>query len=143
MSSDIDFAIITENVPSILYKLQNFLHIKKTDIQPFVRQFTNKSNLLHGHKIEYKDVENNLAFDILIYDEKYRKEILRIIYLNNNLPLYILVMLYILKFCYYILCIIPEPLYLYLKNFIYYCHHNKQIGIFNKMDMTTIITLDT
>ena len=44
--------------------------------------------------------ENNIEFDLLVYDDKYRKVVLQNIYDINNLPLYMITILYILKILY-------------------------------------------
>ena len=139
-SSDVDIAIITDNVTSLMSKLKNFLHIKNYDVKKIFQKFTEKSSeIITGYKIKYKDETNNLIFDILIYDEKYRHVITQNLNDINNLPFFMIVLLCILKFFYYNLCLIPTSIFLYIKNSLFYMYFNKSINIYSKNKATTII----
>ena len=83
----------------------------------------------------------NIYFDLLIYDEKFRKDIMQNINEINNLPLYMIIILSILKFFHYTLCFIPNSLYLYLKNGIFYSYFNKEIKYYKK-EISSVIMIE-
>ncbi len=137
-SSDIDIAIITDNVGSLLHKIQNYLHIDKTNIKQIYQHFNIYDTIIvSGHKIKYKD--NNITFDLLIYDKKYIEPVMKNINDINILPSYMIFILYILKTLYYNLYLIPTSSFIYLKNCIFYMYFNKEITIYNKSKTSTII----
>ena len=139
-ASDVDITIINDNVSSILSKLTNYLHIDKSNIKKIYQKFTEKSTILvSGYKVKYDNKENNIVFDILVYDEKYRNIVLQNIDDINKLPLYVVFVLYIIKINYYILHLMSKKTYLYLKNCIFYMYFNKKISVYDKNKITTII----
>lgn len=138
--SDIDITVITDNVNSTLSKVQNYLNIKKTEIKKIYQKFYIRSkSMVVGYKIKYEDKEHNFSFDILIYDEKYRKSVLENLNDINNLPGYMIVILVIIKILYYSLSIISKDIYLYLKNAIFHMYFNQTICIYDKKKGTTVI----
>lgn len=138
--SDIDITVITDNINSTLSKLQNYLNIKKTEIKKIYQKFYIRSkSIVVGYKIKYEDKERNFSFDILIYDEKYRKSVLENLNDINNLPGYMVVILIIIKILYYSLGIISKDIYLYLKNAIFHMYFNQTICIYDKKKGTTVI----
>jgi hypothetical protein len=140
-SSDIDIIIITDNVKSLLYKVQNFLNIKKTNIKKIYQQYSVNDNIVYGYKIKYDDTDSDMSFDLLIYDDKFRTDVMKNINDINNLPIYMLIMLYILKSLHYSLYLIPKKIYSYLKCFIFYCYFNKSL-LYYKREFSTVIALD-
>ena len=138
--SDIDITVITDNVHSTLSKLQNYLNIKKTEIKKIYQKFYIRSkSIVVGYKIKYEDKERNFSFDILIYDEKYRKSVIENLNDINNLPGYMIVILITIKMLYYSLGIISKDIYLYLKNSIFHMYFNQTICIYDKKKGTTVI----
>ena len=113
----------------MLSKIKNYLNIKNTKIQKIYKKFTDNSVLINGYKLTYKDKDNDMGFDIVIYDEKYRNIIIKDIDDINNLPIYVVILLCILKTLFYTLQIIPKTLFLYLKNnlFSFYLNSNSAI----------------
>ena len=108
-SSDIDIIVITDNVKSMLSKIQTYLVVGKDKTQKIFQQHSvYDKGIITGYKIKYKNYENNIEFDLLIYDEKYRNVVLQNIYDINNLPFYIITILYILKMLYYKLKLISR-----------------------------------
>lgn len=139
-ASDIDITVITDNVPSILSRLQNYLKINKADIKKIYQKYYETStDVVSGYKIKYSDPENDLVFDILIYDEIYRSTVMENINAINNLPTYMIIILLILKFIYYSLYLIPKSYFLYFKNYLFYMYFNKKIGVYKKNHASTII----
>ena len=78
---------------------------------------------------------------MLIYDEKYRNVVLQYIYDINNLPFYIITILYILKMLYYKLKLISRSIYNKLKCHIFACYFNGELRYYNK-EHAQVIMLD-
>ena len=116
-SSDVDISIITDNVKSMLSKIQTYLVVGKDKTQKIFQQHSvYDKGIITGYKIKYYNDENNIEFDLLVYDEKNRKAVLQNIYDINNFPLYIIIPVYILKILYYKLYLISRRIYIDLKN---------------------------
>ncbi len=109
-NSDIDIAIISDNIDSTLKKLQTFLNLSDNKIRKIIQKIPNKNTIIHGYKTNYENTEGNIALslEIIIYDEKYRKEVMVHINKINNFPIYILIPIIILKYFYYKLNIISK-----------------------------------
>jgi predicted nucleotidyltransferase len=116
--SDIDIAIITDNIESVKKKLQNYLNIGKSIIKRSMQKIPNSNKLVYGYKINYDDEENNLYLEIIIYDEQYRSFIINNIEKSNNLPFYITIIYFILKVLTHYLMILPNDVFKYCKNFV-------------------------
>lgn len=114
--SDIDVAIFTDNVPSIINKLSTFLKKKKNEFRRFVIKPINSNQIAIGHKCMHVEKENNFKTEFSIYDEKYKVDVLKEYNIKNNLPFYSVFLLQILKFVYYKLNIISYDLYAHLKD---------------------------
>jgi predicted nucleotidyltransferase len=141
-SSDVDITIITENVKSLLFKVQQYLHVEKNQTQKIFQQHSiDHKGMITGYKIKYSNQEENIYFDLLIYDEKFRKEIMQNINDINNLPLYMVIILHILKIFHYTLRLIPDSLYLYLKNCIFYSYFNKELKYYKK-EISSVIMIE-
>jgi predicted nucleotidyltransferase len=139
-ASDIDITVITDNVPSILSKLQNYLKINKADIKKiYQKYYETASDVVSGYKIKYNDPQDELVFDMLIYDEKYRTVVMENINSINHLPTYMILILFILKFFYYHLYLMPKSYFLYFKNSLFYMYFNKKIWFYKKNQSSTII----
>jgi hypothetical protein len=117
-SSDIDTDLFTDNESSIIIKLQNFLGVEKHKIKKFVYKLHKSQKIVYGHKVKYVDAKNNFSTEISIYNEKYKDDVL----LEHNskaiLPIYVTILLIILKFFFYKVQILPEETYSYFKRII-------------------------
>lgn len=113
--SDIDVDLFTNNVSSIIIKIQNLLGIEKYKFQKFVYKLHKTKKLVYGHKVSYKDPDNNFFTEISIYDEKDKEAVL----IEHNskavLPFYVSWFLIILKMFYYNLGILSDEIYSYFK----------------------------
>ena len=139
-SSDIDIIVITDNVKSMLSKIQSYLNVNKDKTQKIFQQYSvYDKEVVTGYKIKYD--ENNIEFDLLIYDDKYRKVVLQNIYDINNLPLYMITILYILKILYYKLHLISRRIYNNLKCHLFACYFNGELRYYN-IDKAQVIMLD-
>jgi len=116
--SDIDIAIISDNVESVVRKLQNYFNIGKSKIKRSIQKHNGSTNLIYGYKINYDDFENNLYLEIIIYDVKYKEHINNIIERSNELPFFITLIIYILKIFSYQIQILPENMFKYIKHLI-------------------------
>jgi len=139
-ASDIDITIITDNVKSLLFKLQVYLNIDKPSIKKIYQQYSVKDNgFITGYKIKYTDKSNDNEFDLLIYDEKYREIVMKNVNDINNLPIYMVILLNIIKYLHYTLCVIPKIVYNNIKCFIFHCYFNKEIKSYDRLHTSTII----
>ena len=121
-ASDIDIIIITDNVNEMINKVHHYLQLKKTDVKKIYQRFSNNSGVVTGYKIKYNDPSNDCAFDLLIYDEKYRDAVTQNINDINDIAFYMIVILYIMKYVYYRLGLITNSMYLYLKNGLFHMY---------------------
>ena len=139
-ASDIDILVITDNVKSMLSKIQTYLNITKDKTQKLFQQYTvYDKGIITGYKIKYEIDENGIEFDLLIYDDKYRKIVLQNIYDINNLPFYIITILYILKILYYKLKLISKNIYNNLKCHLFACYFNGELRYYNKESSQVIL----
>lgn len=114
--SDIDVDIFTDNESSTIHKLCIFLNLKKSDFKKAVYKI--KNSMAYGYKTKYIDEVNNINVEIAVYNEKYKNVVL---YDHNNcryLPLYVTCALFIIKFLYYTLGIMPNAMYKRCKQFL-------------------------
>ncbi len=116
--SDIDIAIITDNVESVKKKLQNYLNIGKSKIKKSMQRIPNTQNVIYGYKINYDDEENHLYLEIIIYDEQYRNIIMNNIERTTNLPFYITAIYFILKILTYYFPVLSCDFLKYCKNIV-------------------------
>lgn len=117
-NSDIDIAIISDNIGSTLKKLQNFLNLHDNKIRKIVQKIPNNNGVIYGYKTNYENLCIGLSLEIIIYDQKYKNIIMTHINKMNNIPFYILFPLIVLKLFYYKLNIIPKDFLKFLKAFL-------------------------
>ena len=114
--SDIDIDIFTENENSTIYKLCNFLNLKRSNFRKII--YKSNNTLIYGYKSKYIDEINKINVEISVYNEKYKPIIL---HEHNNgcfLPFYITILLFIIKILYYNLGIISDMSYKRWKQFL-------------------------
>lgn len=107
--SDIDIDIFSDNEISTMYSLCNFLNVKKSDFRKAVYKID--SRIVYGRKCKYQDVTKGIEIEISLYNNKYKNDVLRDHNSCRNLPIYISVILIIIKFLYYNLNILPNSVY--------------------------------
>lgn len=115
-SSDIDVDIFTDNESSTILQMQNFLKVPRTEFKRIVYRLHRTNELVTGYKIKYKSPRNNFEVEFSIYNERFKRHVLEEHRFKTVLPWYVAWLLYILKFVYYKLCILPTSAYIYLKN---------------------------
>ena len=113
--SDIDVDIFTDNESSTISKLQTFLNVDNNLFKQTIWKPSQLNYLIHGYKLMYKDVDNNLRVEFSIYNEKYKVEILQDHTRKTTLPYYSSIILIIIKFLFYKLNVISKETYRDLK----------------------------
>lgn len=117
-SSDIDVDIFTDNINSTKQKIINFLEIKNYEIKRFVYKLKTSNKLVYGYKVKYENPINFFSTEISIYNENDKFDVLKEHNNKINLPIYVTILLVILKFMYYSLGIIPKDTFKTIKHFI-------------------------
>lgn len=113
---DIDAALFSHNPASILIQLQHILDIPRTQIK---RQVTHvKHRMCYGHKINYKNSDNTIKLELVIYDEQYKPDLLEHYKKSTNAPTYICFILLFLK-CLSYCKLLNNDVYYKIKLFIY------------------------
>ena len=116
-NSDIDIDIFTDNEKSTINKLSNFLQINKTEFKKIIWK-TDKNRIIYGYKKYYVNELLNMKIEFSIYNEKYKNDVLESHEYKSNLPLHIVLILYLLKFLYYKLHMIDPKTYSQYKQYI-------------------------
>jgi hypothetical protein len=114
-SSDIDVDIFTDNEQSTISKIQNFVGVEKKEFKKFVYKLHKTNKIVYGYKVKYNDEAHSFSTEIAIYNEKDKKEVLEEHVSKIDLPYHVSCLLYILKFLYYKVQILPKPVYYYFK----------------------------
>ena len=112
--SDIDICLFTDNTQTMIHKLSSFLHIEKHKIKKIflnIKTNNNKYEIVYCYKVMYKNPKLNLILEITICNEKYKKVILNHYIQGFSIPIYIVIILIILKFTFYYLHLIPFKIY--------------------------------
>jgi hypothetical protein len=109
--SDLDIVIFTDNESRTIQMLCNYLNIDKNEFRKCFYKL--ESTVVPGFKGTYKD--NITDIEIAIYNNKHKTIVLD----DNNrcggLPIYITIILVIVKFFYYYLGIISKHIYKKVK----------------------------
>jgi len=115
--SDIDIDIFTDNEKSTINTLSNYLQIDKKQFKKVIWQ-NDKKRMIYGYKKYYTNELLDIKIEFAIYNEKYKKDVLESHEYKTNLPLHIVVLLYLLKFVYYKLHMIDSKMYRKYKGYI-------------------------
>jgi len=113
--SDIDVDIFTDNEQSTIFKLQTLLNIEKCKFKKTIWRSFKNNYLIHGHKLMYKEPDNNLRVEFSIYDEKYKYEMIQEHNRKSHIPYYASIILIIIKILFYNLNIISKKNYRVFK----------------------------
>jgi len=118
-TSDIDVSIFTDNESSTMFKLNTFLNLEnnkhKTKLKKIILKSKLNNELIYGYKLLYIDTLNKLRIEFLIYNIKYKTEILNDHKVKIDIPYYISALLMIIKVLYYYLNIITKEQLKYFK----------------------------
>jgi hypothetical protein len=115
--SDIDVDIFTHNEKSTVNTLSNYLQIDKKKFKKVVWK-NEKNRIIYGYKKYYENELLNIKIEFSIYNEKYKNDVLESHEYKTNLPLHIVILLYLLKIVYYKLDIIDSKIYKKYKHYI-------------------------
>jgi hypothetical protein len=120
--SDIDVAIFTDNENSIISKMCHFLHVKRKEFKKII--IRRSGNIVYGYKIKYKTetVNDNgtlIVCEFAIYNTNFKLVLMDHYNKINNVPIFILFLLFILKQVYYVFPIISKKNFKDLKNYIF------------------------
>ena len=98
--SDIDIDIFTRNLYSTLFKLRHFLLIPEHEIKSIKwRTIRPIAATFNCHKIKFNN--GIVKLELNIYDEQYKKTLLEVRDLKRQIPPFVLMLLYIIKYLYY------------------------------------------
>jgi hypothetical protein len=124
--SDIDIDIFSNNLESTLHLLQNFLNISRCSFKRSVYKMDKSNVVIPGYKSKYVDESNHLTVEISVYEDKYKKEILREHQSKFDIPISITFVLIFLKILHYHLGILPIFYYSRFKKYLTnLCDNNK------------------
>jgi hypothetical protein len=106
----------------MINRLAHFLRVQKTDFKRMV--IINDDDTIYGNKIKYTTNETNdknepFVCEFSIYNNKFKSYLMDFYYKSNNVPSFILILLYILKKIFYIFPIISKKRYNKIKNHIF------------------------
>ena len=104
--SDIDVDIFTDNEYSLMSKMQHYLHLNKAKFKKIVYIIDNKPT--NGYKVKYTNEAEQLKVEFSIYNEKSKDIIIKEHTRKFALPLYISILLCILKTFYYQIPIVSQ-----------------------------------
>ena len=96
----------------------NFLGVNRYEFKKFVYRLHKSNKLVYGNKIKYKEPQNNFAVEISIYNENDKNNVLLEHNSKMNIPIYVSLLLVILKNLYYSFNLISKTNYKYIKGLI-------------------------
>jgi len=114
--SDIDMIIITDNVDSIVKQLQNYLNVNRDAVEKTINYMDDAKSISYAYKINYSNLDEKISLEIFVYDEKYKEKLIRNMEKKDNLPFYVVAILYIIKFITYEIKILNDEQFKYIKN---------------------------
>jgi predicted nucleotidyltransferase len=111
--SDIDVAIFSDNEHSDISKLQHILHVKRSEFDKIVWKLNGQ--MIYGYKIKVESIN----CEIHIYNDDFKQVLLdEFTKPLKNQSMLIFCLIYILKFLYYRLQILPSDIYSKAKRYI-------------------------
>jgi len=120
--SDIDVSIFTDNEHSIISKMCQYLRVKRKEFKTII--IKNSGQIVYGYKIKYQTESTNdkgepIVCEFAIYNTIFKTTLMEFYHKINNVPLFILFLLYILKQVFYVFPIISKKKYTSIKNYIF------------------------
>ena len=113
--SDIDIEVFTMNEYETLNKICRFLNFDIDDAKEFMWKLHINNDIIHGYKLLYHDCKNDFYVDISIFNEKNKNNILNDQKITDNINIFYIMLLIILKFFYYKIQIIDWATYSHIK----------------------------
>jgi len=111
--SDIDVDVFTDNEYSLMAKMQHYLHVQKNDFKKVA--WIIKDVPVYGYKLKYENEKEGIIAEFSIYNEKFKDVVLSQHNTKHVLPIYITILLYIIKVFYYQIPLLTPKTYGYLK----------------------------
>ena len=124
---DIDMAMFTDNIPSLITIVIAFLNTQNNFKQIIHIQ---KNLLINGYKLNFNDEKQNINIELVIYDKKFKNIMLKFYENSNNLPYFISLILLCLKYL-NIYRFIDKKSYYKIKVFLFniFCNSSKLVVI--------------
>jgi hypothetical protein len=117
--SDIDIDIFTMDKPSMALKVGAFLSTSGTTTEKKGLYYLNRDSIVvESIKIKYKHNVRPIHLDISVYNLRDKTHIVQYHKSKINLPLYISTPLFVIKYLFYKLGILPKWFFLACKTFI-------------------------
>lgn len=113
--SDIDLCIFTDNENSIIHKLKSYLHADKSDVKKILKRYDREDEIIYGYKMKF--MLDEIRCELHIYNENFKNLLLNEMEAPLKSPFYINLFLYILKFFYYTIPLLPKETYSSIKNY--------------------------
>ena len=114
--SDIDIAIFSDQEQSTIYQISNVLNVKIQDFKKVVYRIDDV--VVQGFKLRYADLYKGVETEISVYSDRYKSVVLQDLRRTETMPLYITIILYVVKVLYYDLQIISKKGYKKAKQFL-------------------------
>lgn len=124
---DIDIAMFTDNIPSLISIIIGFLNTKNE-----FKQIIHMHNtvVINGYKLNFSDEKQNINIELVIYDKKFKHIMLDFYEKSVNLPFIIPIILLCLKYM-YIYGVLDKKKYYKIKVFLFnnFCNSSKLVVI--------------
>lgn len=114
--SDVDVDVFPENEYSLMIKMQHYLHVSKNDFKKVAWILNGVP--IYGYKLNYENDEKGIKAEFSIYNERFKQIVLEDHNKKQVLPIYITILLYILKFFYYQFPVLDKKTFTVYKRFI-------------------------
>jgi hypothetical protein len=120
---DIDMAMFSDNIDSLIAKIIGFLNIKN-DFKQFVH--IEKNVLVNGYKLNYN--ANDINIELVVYDNKFKTIMLDFYEKSANLPIIMSVFLLFLKYL-NVYNMLNKKIYYKIKVLLFkiFCNSNKLV----------------
>ena len=115
--SDIDVCLFSGNVESTLKKVQLLLGLDQ-DEYDHLYIILDKEVMYECYKVIYEEPEHNLSVEISIYNDSFKRNDFYLFSQIEEYPFYVVYLLFILKFMYYKMNMVPVQVYNKIKGLI-------------------------
>jgi hypothetical protein len=119
--SDFDIAVFSDNITFTKMKIEYLF--RNLDVKPKFLFFFINDNPISSYKYALTNKENDIFFDIMMYNKNSLSLMLQQMDAETNAPFYIIIIFIIIKFLHYNLYLINGEIYYFLKQ--------KTWGLFN------------
>lgn len=113
--SDVDLCVFTDNEQSTINKLKFYFHIQSKDIHKVIQKSQHNELIIYGYKIKF--VIDGIKCELQIYNNNFKDKLLNDMQAPLKSPFYANIFLYILKFFYYTIPLLPKSVYIFMKKY--------------------------